>query len=182
MTHPAQSELINELEGLALVNVGHMSTREFSEVARKEYSPMHDYWSPGDWSHANPLDVELERRMSKGNITLRTKPSQGIKPSLLYEKDELERTFHAHAEKWRDETGMLASIAQRTMHPSYLRIIGLGRQAIPLLLEELRERPDHWFWALRAIAGEDPVASGSDFDEAVEAWLRWGKKEAGYTR
>ncbi len=179
--HPIQSEefeKIREFEGL--VHVGRIPDREFIEAAREEFYPA--YQRPRDWAHADPFDVgplHLASKAKLAHFLLRGKSSQALKPSPLYEQSELERTFHANAEKWRKETGMFASIAQRAMHPSYLRIIGLGRQAIPLLLEELRERPDHWFWALRAVAGEDPVVAGSDFDEAVEAWLRWGR-EHGY--
>jgi len=66
-----------------------------------------------------------------------------------------------------------------TRHPAYQQIIALGPPVIPLILRELRERPDHWFWALNAITGEDPVGPEDDFDQAVEAWLRWGR-ERGY--
>jgi hypothetical protein len=46
-----------------------------------------------------------------------------------------------------------------------------------LILEELREDPDHWFDALTAITGENPVREEYDFDEATEAWLEWGRKK-----
>jgi hypothetical protein len=67
-------------------------------------------------------------------------------------------------------------------HPSYLRIIGLardstGREIERLLLRELEAEPDHWFAALTAITGEDPVRPQDDFDETVEAWLKWGHNE-----
>ncbi len=62
------------------------------------------------------------------------------------------------------------------MHPSYLRIIGMGRDILPLLFKEVDERPDHWLVALNAITGQDPAPIGSTFDEAVAAWLGWGRK------
>ena len=42
-------------------------------------------------------------------------------------------------------------------HPAYLQIIGMGKDAIPLLMNEMNERPDHWDWAVCAITGADPV-------------------------
>lgn len=65
-------------------------------------------------------------------------------------------------------------------HPSYLRIIGLarlssGNEIERLLLEELESEPDHWFQALTAITGEDPVPPNYDFDASVNAWLEWGR-------
>ncbi len=65
-------------------------------------------------------------------------------------------------------------------HPSYLRIIGLSNLSTRndverLLLLELQDEPDHWFAALTAITGEDPVSPEHDFDEAVAAWIEWGR-------
>ena len=45
------------------------------------------------------------------------------------------------------------------MHPAYQQIVGMGRSAVPFILKELANGPGHWFWALRAISGEDPVSS-----------------------
>lgn len=96
--------------------------------------------------------------------------------SFLYRQDELEQAFRALADRWRADTVFLSSVDKMAMHPAYQRIIGMGPQALPLILEELRARPDHWFWALHAISGEDPVRSGDNFDQAVTAWLGWGRK------
>ncbi len=61
------------------------------------------------------------------------------------------------------------------MHPAYQHIIGIGMPAVPLLLRELKENPDHWFWALHAITEQDPAHSEDTFDGAVAAWLEWGR-------
>lgn len=93
----------------------------------------------------------------------------------LTDERELERTFSALAEQWRADTVFLSSVEKMAMHPAYQRIIGLGPQALPLLLRELQGRPDHWFWALHAISGEDPAPADATFDQAVQAWLEWGR-------
>jgi hypothetical protein len=46
-------------------------------------------------------------------------------------------------------------------HPAYQKIIEMGARAIPLLLSELRERPDHRFIALHAVTGANPVQEQS---------------------
>jgi hypothetical protein len=55
----------------------------------------------------------------------------------------------------------------------------MGPDAIPLVLAELKRKPDHWLWALNAMTGIDPAAEDDDFHGAVAAWLRWGR-EHGY--
>jgi hypothetical protein len=84
------------------------------------------------------------------------------------------RRFRELVDEWTAEVGMLSSTQQIVMHPAYQRIIGMGPGALPLILRELRDNPAPWFWALTAIADEDPAAGISDFNQARDAWLAWG--------
>jgi hypothetical protein len=65
--------------------------------------------------------------------------------------------------------------------PAYLAIIGMGPDAIPLILGELAAELDHWFIALKSISCEDPVPKESKgkLNEMRDAWLKWGH-EKGY--
>jgi hypothetical protein len=85
--------------------------------------------------------------------------------------------FKALSDQWRRETLHTSSLTKMITHPSYLRIIGMGQSFLPLLLRELDVRPDHWLVALNAITGVDPAPVGSNFDEAVNAWLDWGRRQ-----
>jgi hypothetical protein len=93
----------------------------------------------------------------------------------------LEQTFHELVRIWRKETRFTSSVTDMAMHRSYQRIIGLGPTAVPLLLRELEQQPDHWFWALHAITGVDPTTpeQKGKVQEMAKAWLDWGR-EAGY--
>lgn len=95
---------------------------------------------------------------------------------FLYPERELEELFQELVQQWRDETSLLSSMSKKLLHPAYFRIIGLGRQALPLLLRELEDRPTYWFAALEAISGENPVPLEASFSEAVDAWLLWGRR------
>ena len=86
--------------------------------------------------------------------------------------------FQFHLDIWKRETAHLASLGRMFAHPSYLRIIALAsrhREVLRALLLELQSDPDHWFSALTAITGEDPVMPDSNFDESVDKWIEWGK-------
>ncbi|HWO23667.1 MAG TPA: hypothetical protein VNO30_33225 [Kofleriaceae bacterium] len=100
------------------------------------------------------------------------------RPPALSGEAVLVKTFNELRDSWRNETAHLSSMTARVLHPSYQRIIGLGPRVLPLLLAELRDRPAQWTWALRAIAGEDPVspeAKGALRKER-DAWLHWGRQ------
>src|SRR5438552_1282659 len=71
------------------------------------------------------------------------------------------RRFADLAETWKRETELLSSIQQVAMTPAYQEIIGLGQAVVPLILQDLRREPEHWFWALAAITGENPVRTES---------------------
>ncbi|HZO88141.1 MAG TPA: hypothetical protein VFB38_07350 [Chthonomonadaceae bacterium] len=95
---------------------------------------------------------------------------------------DIGQKFTELAAVWRRETGPLSSLTAKAMHPAYQQIIGMGQAVIPLQLRELEQRPDHWFWALQSITGENPVppTQRGRAKEMTQAWLQWGK-EHGYT-
>jgi hypothetical protein len=90
----------------------------------------------------------------------------------------LEARFLVLAEVWRRETRILSLTTDKSMHPAYQQIIGMGPRVVPLILRELQRRPDHWFWALWAITGEDPVPveDAGDVEKMTEAWLQFGRE------
>jgi len=92
---------------------------------------------------------------------------------------DLEVTFRRLADTWLDETGHFSVVRQMVAHPAYQQIVGLGTPVIPLILRELQREPAPWFSALRSLTAVDPTRPGSNFDQAREAWLRWGR-ERGY--
>lgn len=96
-------------------------------------------------------------------------------------KSNVEEKFNRLAEEWRSETKFFSSIYQMSVHPAYQQIIGLGPDVIPILLRELiqREEAEHWFWALSAISGENPLKSQQEgnLELMKKAWIEWGKSK-----
>ena len=102
-------------------------------------------------------------------------------PELRWEDTYCLRQFLLLAEQWYEERGVTSSFSKMTSCPSYLRIIGMGPKAVPLIISQLKREgrnPDHWFVALQAITGEDPIreeARGNTVSMA-QAWLDWAEK------
>jgi hypothetical protein len=89
----------------------------------------------------------------------------------------IENEFNSLAQKWREETAFLSLARQKAMHPAYQKIIGMGREALPLIFKELQIRGGDWIWALEMIVRkENPAAGKTNYKEAIEAWLSWGKQ------
>jgi hypothetical protein len=95
----------------------------------------------------------------------------------------IEEKFESLVKKWKEETVFASTILEMATNPAYQQIIGMGPVVIPLLLDRLAKELDHWFWALKAITGEDPVPENSrgKLDQMAKAWLAWGKEE-GYVK
>jgi hypothetical protein len=87
--------------------------------------------------------------------------------------------FHELVDQWRRDTAGLSSSAKIAMHPAYQQMIGLGLEALPFIFREMSQPSASWFWALRAIVGQDIAASHNDVVHASRAWLSWGI-EQGY--
>ncbi len=87
--------------------------------------------------------------------------------------------FNTLKTEWENSTAPLSSITEIVLHPAYRQIIGMGAVVIPFILAELKLKPAHWFWALKAVTGEDPVLpeQRGRMNEMTEAWLRWGRKQ-----
>ena len=101
------------------------------------------------------------------------------RPGLSSSSPFVADKFRRLAAQWRAERGPTSSISQLAMHPAYQQIIGMGMEVVPLLLGELARELDHWFWALKAITGVDPVspASRGKMREMAEAWFHWGRQQ-----
>jgi hypothetical protein len=100
-------------------------------------------------------------------------------PAQLAERLVTAERFHRLATEWKQQSGYLSDSRRMAMLRPYQEIIGMGLAVVPLILEELRAEPHHWYWALEAITGEDPVPADVDGDmgRVRDAWLEWGRKQ-----
>jgi hypothetical protein len=89
-----------------------------------------------------------------------------------------ERRFKRLVSDWKHQRNEYSSDPRElAMCPAYQKIIAMGPEVIPLVLNELRRTPDHWFWALDMLTDANPIRPehGGNFGEMVDDWLRWGR-------
>jgi hypothetical protein len=138
-----------------------------------------------DWNYS-----EVQQRIGNENNPdnlLFVKNAIGHKHSLaqrsryrsLSTQAEIESTFTALVNQWREQNRGVSSTNQMSMHPAYQQIIGMGKAVIPLLLRELENKSGRWFWALKSITREDPVPpeDRGKTKEMIKAWLEWGRQK-----
>ena len=133
--------------------------------------------------YCGSVAVDLLRQIAEHNERIITRIHKLVDTSGAYAAtasgSNLERQFGLLAEQWRRETGPYSSVSRKVQHPAYQKIIAMGEPAIPLILREMRERPAHWFTALRSIAKSPPENERADMSRATAVWLKWGQ-ERGY--
>lgn len=104
----------------------------------------------------------------------RTLPSRDV-----YAPTDAERVkFRRLADQWRKETRALSSDSDIVANFAYYQIIGMGERALPLIFEEMQAHGGRWFWALRAITGENPVKreERGNVRRMTETWLEWARE------
>lgn len=97
---------------------------------------------------------------------------------IAEEPRSLAAQFRELASQWKEDTKLTSSSSEIVLHPAYQRIIGLGPNVIPLVLKDLQENGGHWFWALQALTGENPVSNedAGRIRKMTQVWLEWGQK------
>lgn len=92
---------------------------------------------------------------------------------------ETRELFEKLKTQWKSQSRYMSNSAQMATVWPYQQIIGLGRPALPLILNELEREADHWFWALEAISGENPVSAeqAGQVESMAQAWIEWGQQK-----
>jgi hypothetical protein len=96
--------------------------------------------------------------------------------------ENIEERFARLAATWHRAVAHQSSSRLRDNHPAYQEIIRLGPPVVPLLLRDLEVNRRHWFTALTAITGVNPVPreDAGDIPRMIDAWLRWGRENGYY--
>jgi hypothetical protein len=94
-----------------------------------------------------------------------------------YGASPIQSKFESLVVEWKEATGFLSSTDDIAIHPAYQQIIGMGSDALPLIFQELRDRGGYWYWALKAITGDDPVpeTDRGKVQLMKKAWLKWAE-------
>ena len=121
---------------------------------------------------ATPLDQLLGGKVV-GEIPARNKPSKSLKAK-----------FKRLVREWKEERNPYSSRPDEwAMCWPYQKIIAMGPAVVPLILEEMRNKPDHWFWALAPTdTTQSRLTKRGQFKEMIKALAKMGKQNDGIIR
>lgn len=92
-------------------------------------------------------------------------------------RDQFEQLF----QNWKSETALLSSATAIVNHYAYQKMIQMGEKILPFMFIKLQNDPQHLFYALYQITGENPIplAHTGNFKLMIADWLNWAV-EKGY--
>ena len=112
------------------------------------------------------MSVLLIKKITMEKIQIRRQENNFIvqisQESLLTEQLFTQLRFQLLAEKWKEESKFFSFAKDSVQLPDYQSIIVMGKTALPYILEDMQKQPNHWFSALKAITGENPVLRERD--------------------
>ena len=87
-----------------------------------------------------------------------------------------QQRFELLALTWQRDTALSSFSFDISSHPAYQQIIGMGQAALPLIFEKMQQNQEHWFPALYAITGINPVLKENrgNITAMTQDWLNWG--------
>jgi hypothetical protein len=107
---------------------------------------------------------------------------EGISIVDKHSTEKIREEFANLAFQWIQQVQGGSSTVEMSKHPAYQKIINLGRDVIPFLLQDLCQNPIYWIPVLRQITQENPVLpeQRGKIKQMAEAWLDWGRQN-GYS-
>ena len=88
--------------------------------------------------------------------------------------EEWESTFNVLADKWEKETAYYSFMEQMVQHYSYQLILGMGEEAIPLIMRRIERQGGLWYHALETITG---LPSPSGKTKSENRCMVYGRRE-----
>lgn len=126
-----------------------------------------------------PIAVGTDARSVSQNLynSHRIFMGHSVFASQLY-KRRLDRKFSMLKSVWENDTIFSSSISEITNHPAYYAVIKLGREIIPLIIQDLQTTNNHWFYALEILTGENPIRPEhrGNIEQMKNDWIDWANR------
>lgn len=118
-------------------------------------------------------DTELRFRVNREDLCRSLAQIRQMKPEVVKSQ------FEDLKSRWINECKFISSSPQIRNNENYKEIIKLGDDVVPLILHDLTEQPNHWFYALEQITGACPTGpeDHGDIQALSQKWIEWGKNE-----
>ena len=95
--------------------------------------------------------------------------------------NDLKEKFEILKNQWYDKRNNFSSSLRDVCDiPEYFKIISLGPEIVPFIIEELKIEPDFWFIALEKLTNHKIELEENDYGRIEiisKKWIDWYEKE-----
>jgi hypothetical protein len=101
-------------------------------------------------------------------------------PEQMVATNSIKALFNYYYEEWEEETKYQSSTDVIASSSFFNEIVALGKDAVPYIIEVLRDSPSFLIIALYKITGENPVKPDhrGRIKEMAGDWIEWWDKES----
>lgn len=95
-----------------------------------------------------------------------------------HKKELIKIQFEKLKKDWENLTAFYSSISEIVDNNPYRSIIGMGRDVLPFIIEDLSKTQNHWFYALNKITGKNPIPENhaGNIELMTKDWLNWANE------
>jgi hypothetical protein len=137
------------------------------------------FFYPTIQERQRPIGVSIEAQFVRQNIQMTHDlfMGQSVFIQEMY-KQQLSTKFDLYSGIWKTETMFSSNSSEITNNSAYRSIIGLGKEIIPFIIQDLKQSENHWFYALELLTGENPIKEKHRgiIHLMKSDWLNWAEK------
>lgn len=137
------------------------------------------FFYPTIQERQRPIGVSIEAQFVRQNIQITHDlfMGQSVFIQEMY-KQQLRKKFDLYSGIWKTETMFSSNSSEITNNSAYRSIIGLGKDIIPFIIQDLKQSENHWFYALELLTGENPIKNEHRgiINLMKSDWLNWAEK------
>jgi hypothetical protein len=119
-------------------------------------------------NNVSPYNIDFNTLIISASVGYRTLAKSNINIQTIFEE---------YYTKWEEETKYLSS-SKMFDNIYYRKIISLGIDVVPVIINKLKETPNHLFVALQKITGINPIKpeNRGKIKEMANDWIDWWKQ------
>jgi hypothetical protein len=116
-----------------------------------------------------------ERDISKNliNADLRFLELSREGDNLMFNNEYNKLRFNSLLNNWYKETAFSSNLNSIINNKNFVQILSFGKKAIPLIIEEINNKPSYLVWALNIILNKKISKENITISEASRKWVNW---------
>ena len=129
-----------------------------------------------DFSQTNMSFKEDDLKPDLHSLDAQTFRLLGESDKFVFDNVYMKPRFDIFFKKWYVETRFSSNLTDIVGNRNFQQIVSLGNKVVPIILNELKNKPSNLVWALNIILNQKISKRPISIAEASKSWVLWGRK------